>query len=90
MQKNLHANDGWDSNHSQRQRVLERLRVSPVDSRTIRLELKVMNPSARIMELKERGYRIDAVWVDRPTEGTKTIHRVALYVLQASEVADDE
>lgn len=70
-----------DSAHSQRLRLLERLRIAPVDTITARRELDVMHPAARIMELKKRGNKIDTVRVGRPTDCGK-VHSVALYVLQ--------
>lgn len=69
-----------DSAHSQRLRLLERLRVAPVDTITARRELDVMHPAARIQELKQRGNKIDTVRVGRPTDCGK-VHSVALYVL---------
>lgn len=87
--KKPRKNYSWNSAHAQRQRLLERLKVSPIDTITARRELDVMHPSARIMELKKRGQRIDTVWVDRPTDCGK-VHRVALYVLQPGEAPDDE
>ncbi|MEQ1837779.1 MAG: helix-turn-helix domain-containing protein [Candidatus Nitrotoga sp.] len=77
-----------NSVHAQRQRLLERLKVAPVDTITARRELDVMHPAARIMELKRRGNQIDTVWVERPTDCGK-VHRVALYVLQPGGVADE-
>lgn len=69
-----------DSAHSQRMRLMERLRIAPVDTITARRELDVMHPAARIMELKKRGNKIDTVRVGRPTDCGK-VHSVALYVL---------
>jgi hypothetical protein len=79
-----------DSNsaHSQRQRLLQWLReYGSIDTITARRELDVMHPAARIQELKKRGYLIDTVWIDRPTDCGK-LHRVALYVLQPGGVAE--
>jgi len=69
-----------NSAHAQRQRLLVRLRIAPVDTITARGDLDVMHPSARIMELKRQGYLIDTVRIERPTDCGK-LHRVALYVL---------
>lgn len=78
-----------NSAHAQRQRLLERLNISPVDTVTARSELDILCPAARVLELRKRSYRIDTVWVDRPTDCGK-VHRVALYVLQPGEASDDE
>lgn len=75
-----------DSSHSQRLRLLERLKVEPVD--TARRELDVMHPAARIQELKQRGNLIDTVRVGRATDWGK-VHRVALYVLLPGVGCDD-
>ena len=79
-----------DSNsaHAQRQRLLERLRVSPIDTVTARHELDILCPAARVLELRRRKQRIETVWIDRQTDCGK-VHRVALYVLQPSEVFDE-
>ena len=76
-----------DSAHSQRLRLLARLKIAPVDTITARRELDVMHPAARIMELKKRGNKIDTVRVGRPTDCGK-VHSVALYVLQPGSVSD--
>ena len=78
-----------DSAHSQRLRLLERLKVAPVDTITARRELDVMHPAARIMELKRRGNLIDTVRVGRPSDCGK-VHSVALYVLLPGSASDDE
>ena len=74
-----------NSAHAQRQRLLDRLRTAPADTITLRSELDILMPAARVHELKRRGYLIDKVWIDRPTDCGK-LHRVALYVLQLGEV----
>lgn len=70
-----------DSSQSQRLRLLERLKVEPVDTITARRELDVMHPAARIQELKQRGNLIDTVRVGRSSNFGKVHRRVALYVL---------
>lgn len=77
-----------DSAHSQRLRLLERLKTAPVDTITARRELDVMHPAARIMELKKRGNKIDTVRVGRTTDCGK-VHSVALYVLQPGDVSNE-
>lgn len=65
--------------YAQRKRLLERLQVSPLDTLQARIELDILHPAARIMELRKR-YRIDSVWVTRRT-GEGKPHRVARYEL---------
>lgn len=84
----LHKAPQDDSSHSQRLRLLERLKVAPVDTITARRELDVMHPAARIQELKQRGNLIDTVRVGRPTDCGK-VHRIALYVLLPGESCND-
>lgn len=77
-----------NSAHAQRQRLLERLKTSSIDTVTTRSELDILCPAARVLELRRRGHRIETVWVDRPTDCGK-VHRVALYVLQPGSVSDE-
>ena len=78
----------FNSAHAQRQRLLERLKLSPIDTVTARHELDILCPAARVLELRRRKQRIETVWIDRQTDCGK-VHRVALYVLQQSEVSDE-
>jgi hypothetical protein len=75
------------SAHAQRQRLLERLKISPIDTVTARRELDILGVAQRIIELR-RVHRIDTVWTKRQTDCGK-VHRVALYVLKAGEVSDE-
>ena len=78
-----------DSSHSQRLRLVERLKVAPVDTLTARRrELDVMHTATCIQELKQRGNLIDTVRVGRPTD-CGMVHRVALYILLPGEGCDD-
>lgn len=79
-----------DSNsaHAQRQRLLARLKASPIDTVAARHELDILCPAARVLELRRRGYRIETVWIERQTDCGK-VHRVALYVLQIGDVSDE-
>jgi len=79
-----------DSNsaHAQRQRLLERLKVAPIDTVTARHDLDILCPAARVLELRRRAHKIETVWIDRQTDCGK-VHRVALYVLQPREVSDE-
>lgn len=69
-----------DSNsaHAQRQRLLERLIITPIDTVTARHELDILCPAARVLELRRRGHEIETVWIERQTDCGK-LHRVALY-----------
>lgn len=69
-----------NSANEQRVRLLQRLKLSPVDTITARRELDIMMPAARIFELRKQGEQIDTMRVRRPTEEGK-LHSVALYVL---------
>jgi Helix-turn-helix domain len=71
-----------NSAHAQRQRLLERLKIAPVDTVTARRELDILCPAARVLELRRRDYRIEAIWIDCKTDCGK-VHRVALYILQS-------
>lgn len=77
-----------NSAHAQRQRLLERLKVSPIDTVTARHELDILCPAARVLELRRRGIEIETVWIERQTDCGK-VHRVALYVLKPREVSDE-
>ncbi|MBK9161253.1 MAG: helix-turn-helix domain-containing protein [Nitrosomonadales bacterium] len=59
-----------------------------IDTLTARSELDILCPAARVLELRRRGYPIDTVWIERPTDCGK-LHRVALYVLQSGSVSDE-
>lgn len=77
-----------NSAHAQRQRLLERLKDSPIDTVTARHELDILCPAARVLELRRRGHEIETVWIDRQTDCGK-VHRVALYVLKPRGVSDE-
>lgn len=46
------------NSHSQRQKILERLRKEPMTTLQAREQLFIMHPSARVQELRESGYNI--------------------------------
>lgn len=77
-----------NSAHAQRQRLLERLKITPIDTVTARHELDILCPAARVLELRRHCHKIKTVWIERPTDCGK-VHRVALYVLLPCEVADE-
>jgi len=66
---------------SQRNRILERLKIKPLTTFQARSELDVMHPAARVQELKAQGNNICTHW---EVVGTgKAKHRIAKYVLFA-------
>ena len=69
----------------QRQRLLQRLGEGAVSTIEARRDLDILAPAARVHELRHGyGYRIETVWIEQATDAGKR-HRVALYVLRASE-----
>jgi len=83
--KTPHGNS--NSAHAQRQRLLERLRVSPVSTITARRELDILGVAQRIIELR-RHHKIDTVRTRQQTDCGK-VHSVALYVLLPGGMSDD-
>lgn len=71
---------------AQRKRILDFLRIRPLDTLTARKELDIMHPAARVMELRKRGFGIKTIEIDRQSDCGK-IHRVACYVLEVGAVA---
>ncbi len=69
------------STHAQRARLLERLRLGPIDTITARHELNVMMPAARIKELRDNGHAIKTHRLTLTDEQGRTHHGVALYFL---------
>ena len=76
-----HTTNSDNSTSAQRARLLDYLKMAPVDTLKARRELDILHPAARVMELRAEGKRIDTVRVMRPTDEGK-LHSVALYVLQ--------
>ena len=78
-----HTMHSGNSANEQRARLLERLKLSPVDTITARHELDILMPAARVHELRHKyGLVIDLVWIKQPTNCGK-LHRVGKYVLQS-------
>jgi len=69
---------------SQRNRILEWLRIKPLTTLDARCELDVMHPASRVQELKAQGHNICTHWETVDTGKGK--HRVASYVLLAGGV----
>ncbi|MGZ5052327.1 MAG: helix-turn-helix domain-containing protein [Methylobacter sp.] len=72
-----------NSRISQRQRILEWLRIKPMTTLEARLQLDVMHPSARIGELKEDGHNIIKSMVE--DDSGKGKHKVAQYALLSNQ-----
>ena len=71
-----------NSTEAQRKRLINWLHThGQIDTITARRELDILCPAARVLELRKRGYQIETVWTERPTDNGK-LHRVAMYVLK--------
>jgi len=66
--------------HSQRVRLLARLRETNVSTTEARRELDIMHPAARIQELREQGNLINTVTIAEHT-ASQGIRHIARYVL---------
>lgn len=58
-----HAMHSGNSASVQRARLLQRLKLAPVDTLEARRRLDILHPAARVMELRKQGKRIDTVRV---------------------------
>lgn len=75
--------DNWPDNTAahQRARLLEAMRVrGGVTTLEAMRFLDIVDPRARIVELRKEGYLIHTSWVHRPSECGR-IHAVGLYTL---------
>lgn len=70
----------------QRRRLLAALQAGPVSTLDARERLDVIHPAARVLELRERGYRIVTTWAHQ-SDAWGRAHRVARYMLQRSSGA---
>ncbi|MBR8312481.1 helix-turn-helix domain-containing protein [Burkholderia dolosa] len=78
--------DNWPDNTAahQRARLLEAMRVrAGVTTLEAMRFLDIVDPRARIVELRKAGYRIDTSWVQQPSECGR-LHVVGLYTLMVS------
>ncbi|WP_137820944.1 helix-turn-helix domain-containing protein [Pseudomonas sp. D(2018)] len=66
---------------AQRVRLLERLRLGPVDTITARRELNIMAPAPRVKELREAGYPIHTHLIRLNDDQGRPHRRVAQYYL---------
>ena len=78
--RNVHGNFSDNSTHSQRQRLLQKLREANVSTTEARRELDIMHPAARVQELREQGNVINTVKIAELTASKRTRH-IARYVL---------
>jgi hypothetical protein len=70
-----------DDAASQRARLLELLRVQPLDTIQIRERLGIMSPASRIYELRKMGYNILTSWKWQWDEQDRP-HKIASYFLR--------
>lgn len=69
-----------NSAHSQRMRLLKKLRETSITTIEARRDLDILMPAARVFELRAIGHDIATIWTDALTDcGRK--HRIARYVL---------
>ena len=77
-----------NSTSAQRQRLLERLKKSSLDTLTARKELDIMHPGGRVNELRHKyGYQIDMVYIHRVNPDSGKAHRIGMYVLTVAGTA---
>ncbi len=77
----MNINHGNTSASAQRNRLLTRLQLGPVDTITARRELSILMPAARIKELRNSGHDIRRHLISLIDEQGITHHGVALYYL---------
>lgn len=65
--------------HSQRQQIFDWLMRETLTTLQARRELDIMNPAARVGELRKQGHNIQTHWTT--DDNGKYKHRVACYVL---------
>ncbi|MBS2128597.1 helix-turn-helix domain-containing protein [Burkholderia thailandensis] len=78
--------ENWPDNTAahQRARLLEAMRVrAGVTTLEAMRFLDIVDPRARIVELRKEGYRIDTSWVQQSSECGR-LHAVGLYTLMGS------
>lgn len=85
----LNKNDDTSSG-AQRNRLLERLRLQPVDTFTARSELNIMMPAARVKELRDRGHDIRRQLITLTDDYGRSHHGIALYFLTSITSAETE
>jgi hypothetical protein len=78
--QNTHSNHKDNSVHSQRSRLLEKLRECNLTTSDARHDLDIMHPAARVQELREMGFEILTVKTNEKTSNGGIRH-LARYVL---------
>ncbi|MDT4848503.1 Helix-turn-helix domain protein [compost metagenome] len=69
------------SGHAQRVRLLNRLKLGPVDTFTAIQELNIPRPDARVAELRAAGHQIQTQHVTLTDHHGRAHHGVALFYL---------
>ena len=77
---NTQAKFSSNDAHSQRMRLLAKLREANVSTTDARRELDIMHPAARVQELREQGNIINTVKIAEFTASHRIRH-IARYVL---------
>ena len=71
---------------AQRERILKIFDTSPsLSTLQARNEYGILHPGGRIMELRQKGHRIETYWVLEP-DANGVLHRVGLYVYQGHKL----
>lgn len=81
-----HIVGNWPDNTAahQRARLLEAMRVrAGITTLEAMRFLDIVDPRARVVELRKEGYRINTSWVRQPSECGR-MHAVGLYTLTGS------
>jgi hypothetical protein len=86
----LHLQTNNTSSSAQRNRLLERLRMQPVDTITARSELNIMMPAARVKELRDRGHDIRRQLITLTDDYGRSHHGIALYFLTSTTSVETE
>lgn len=80
--KKTHIHD--TSSTAQRSRLIEHLRLQPVDTITAHSELNIMMSAASTKELRDRGYVIHRHLITLTNDHGRTHNGIALYFLSTS------
>lgn len=72
----------YQSNETQRQKLLERLRVKPISTIEARQEMGLLGIQARVYELRHwYNLNIKTFWIVVDNTVSNTRHKIALYAL---------
>src|SRR3954468_25079694 len=74
------SNYNDNSAHSQRIRLLKKLRESSITTIEARRDLDILMPATRVFELRALGHDNGTFWTEGATDCGRT-HRIARYVL---------